>query len=62
MAYQLRELEAHSLIIREAFPEVPPKVEYRLSVKGSSLVPILNLMAEWGEKNGKIKKFESISN
>ena len=48
---QLRELEADGLIKREAFAEIPPRVEYSITTKGLSLLPILEMMCEWGEKN-----------
>jgi DNA-binding HxlR family transcriptional regulator len=48
---QLRELEEDGLVKRTVFAEVPPKVEYNLTEKGKSIVPILELMCEWGEKN-----------
>lgn len=48
---QLRELEEDGLVKRTVFAEVPPKVEYKLTEKGKSIVPILELMCEWGEKN-----------
>lgn len=48
---QLRELQADGLIRREAFAEVPPRVEYSITEKGATLFPILNLMCDWGEKN-----------
>ena len=47
----LKELEADQLIIRTEYPQIPPKVEYRLSPRGNSLIPILNELCEWGEKN-----------
>ncbi|MFB9275987.1 winged helix-turn-helix transcriptional regulator [Cohnella cellulosilytica] len=47
----LKELEADGLIIRKEFPQIPPKVEYSLSESGLSLLPLLNMMCEWGEKN-----------
>lgn len=46
----LRELEADGLINRKVYPEVPPKVEYTLTPKGLSLIPILNQLKEWGEE------------
>lgn len=48
---QLRELEYDGLINRRIYPQVPPKVEYSITSKGLTLLPILELMCEWGEKN-----------
>ncbi len=48
---QLRELQADGLITRQAFAEVPPRVEYSITEKGLSLFPILEMMCDWGEKN-----------
>jgi DNA-binding HxlR family transcriptional regulator len=48
---QLRELEAHGLIIRKDYNEIPPRVEYSLSPLGLSLKNILLAMHEWGEKH-----------
>lgn len=50
LSIMLKELEADGLIIRKEFPQIPPKVEYSLSERGLSLIPLLNLMCEWGEK------------
>nr|WP_314633544.1 helix-turn-helix domain-containing protein [uncultured Janthinobacterium sp.] len=47
----LKELEADALIIRKEYPQVPPKVEYFLSSKGASLIPVLNTLCEWGERH-----------
>ena len=46
----LRALEEDGLIVREAFAEVPPRVEYSLSPLGETLRPILDAMQVWGEK------------
>ncbi|RNB89626.1 transcriptional regulator [Brevibacillus fluminis] len=51
LSIMLKELEADGLIIRQEFPQIPPKVEYSLSERGLSLIPVLNMMCEWGEKN-----------
>lgn len=51
LSISLKELEADHLIIRTEYPQIPPKVEYSLSKRGQSLIPILNAMCEWGEKN-----------
>ena len=45
----LKELERDGLIERKEYPQVPPKVEYSLSEKGASLIPILDAMCVWGE-------------
>ena len=47
----LKELEADRLVHREEYPQIPPKVEYRLTERGKSLMPILDQMCEWGERN-----------
>lgn len=40
----LKPLEADGLVHREEYPQVPPKVEYSLTVRGRSLIPILDQM------------------
>lgn len=47
----LKELERDGLILREEYPQIPPKVEYRLSDKGRSLMPVLDGLCAWGEEN-----------
>ena len=47
----LKELEADQLVNRKEYPQIPPKVEYSLTERGKSLIPILNAMCEWGDKN-----------
>jgi len=51
LSQQLKELEARLLINRKEYPQIPPKVEYSLTEKGETLIPILKLMGEWGFKN-----------
>ncbi|MEH6981798.1 winged helix-turn-helix transcriptional regulator, partial [Priestia megaterium] len=50
---QLRELEADDIIKREVYPEVPPRVEYSLTSKGKALIPIIDLMEEFGKEFGE---------
>ncbi|MBA2943574.1 helix-turn-helix transcriptional regulator [Paenibacillus sp. CGMCC 1.16610] len=50
---QLRELEEDQLVERTVYPVVPPKVEYKLTPYGESLVPILKLMYNWGKNYGE---------
>ena len=47
----LKELEADLLVHREEYPQIPPKVEYSLTERGRSLIPILDGMCEWGDKH-----------
>ena len=47
---QLRELENDGIIKRIIYPEIPPRVEYFLTEKGNSLLPIIDLMKDWGFK------------
>ena len=46
----IRELEADGLVDRKVFPVVPPKVEYTLSAKGRTLLPILEQLDQWGRE------------
>ncbi len=48
---RLRALEAEGLIERRQFPEVPPRVEYRLTESGETLRPVLDAMAAWGARH-----------
>lgn len=52
----LRELEKDRIINRKVYPEVPPKVEYSLTSKGESVLPILDALCEWGKKYGENNK------
>lgn len=58
LTQQLRELESDSLIHREVYPVIPPKVEYSLTALGKSLLPILVTMRDWGADYLKTKNLE----
>lgn len=45
---RLRELERDGIITRTVYPEVPPRVEYKLTDKGKALRPVIDAMAAWG--------------
>ena len=47
----LKTLEGDGLILREAFPEIPPRVEYSLTQKGQSLLPRINNLISWASEN-----------
>lgn len=49
----LRELEADDLVVRKIYPEIPPHVEYYLTERGLSLIPLLNQLVEWSLSNMK---------
>ena len=44
----LRDLEADGLIERVVYPEIPPRVEYRLTEVGKSTIPVLFSLYDWG--------------
>ncbi|WP_227979189.1 winged helix-turn-helix transcriptional regulator [Nocardia spumae] len=46
----LRHLEAHAVVRREVFPEVPPRVEYSLTASGAELAAALRPLERWGER------------
>lgn len=50
LAQQLRQLEADGIVSRMVYPQVPPKVEYRLTEWGQALCPALDAMLKWTEK------------
>jgi DNA-binding HxlR family transcriptional regulator len=52
LSKQLREMKEHGLVIRKDYQEIPPRVEYGLSVLGKSIENVLIAMHEWGEKYG----------
>lgn len=54
LAQQLRQLEADGVISRKIYPQVPPKVEYRLTEWGQALCPALDSLLKWAEKRDKL--------
>lgn len=50
LSTQLKELEQEDVIFRNEYPQVPPKVEYSLTSKGESLIPIVKAMCSWGKE------------
>jgi DNA-binding HxlR family transcriptional regulator len=50
LAQQLRQLEADGIVARKVYPQVPPKVEYRLTGWGQSLCPALDALLKWAEQ------------
>jgi DNA-binding HxlR family transcriptional regulator len=50
LSLRLRALEAEGIVQRRTYPEVPPRVEYRLTVKGMALVPLIDQMRHYGQE------------
>jgi len=47
LASTLKDLIANGIVVRKSYDEIPPKVEYSLSEKGQSVVPILRSICKW---------------
>jgi DNA-binding HxlR family transcriptional regulator len=52
---QLRELEEDKILDRIVYAEVPPRVEYKLTKSGHSLLPIIDVIQQWGLRDMKDK-------
>ncbi|HET6924955.1 MAG TPA: helix-turn-helix domain-containing protein [Candidatus Saccharimonadales bacterium] len=50
LSQRLDDLEAHGIISRKSYAEVPPRIEYSLTKKGKDLIPVLKAMSVWGNK------------
>ena len=50
LSQRLDDLEAHGIVTKQTYAEVPPRIEYTLTEKGEDLLPILQQMASWGNK------------
>ena len=46
---QLKELELYQIIDRKVYPQIPPKVEYSLTIQGKELFPIFDSLYKWGQ-------------
>jgi len=53
LSQQLKELEQHKLVFRKIYAEMPPRVEYSLTSKGATLLPVLEDLYKWGELHVK---------
>ena len=47
----LRTLEEDGLVVRQVYAEVPPRVEYGLTERARSLLPILDELVDWAHSN-----------
>lgn len=46
----LKSMVEDGIVIRTAYPEVPPRVEYSLSPLGESMRPVIKVMEQWGNE------------
>lgn len=53
LSRELKELHMRGLIHRKQYPVVPPKVEYRLTTLGKSLIPVVKQVVKWGLSAGQ---------
>ncbi|MCT0056125.1 transcriptional regulator [Lactococcus lactis subsp. lactis] len=58
LTQQLRELEIDNIIVRKVYNQVPPKVEYSLSLYGETLNGLLDILCSWGE--GHVQTLKSM--
>ena len=54
LSNQLKELESDGLITRTEYPQVPPRVEYSLTEKGLSIMPVLQELCLWGHEHFEV--------
>ena len=47
----LQDFEAHHIVQRIQYEEIPPRVEYSLTEEGGTLITILESLNDWGKKN-----------
>lgn len=55
----LRELENDELVRRKVYHEIPPKVEYSLTETGMELIPFIDYLRQWGDKQVSKEKSKS---
>ena len=52
----LQELEEYGLVHRQQYEVIPPKVEYSLTERGKTLIPVLNSICKWGREQIEFDK------
>jgi DNA-binding HxlR family transcriptional regulator len=50
LGQQLRRMESDGIVVRKAYPEVPPRVEYSLTLWGQALCPALDAILKWADR------------
>ena len=62
LSKQLKELEKSQILERKMYAEIPPRVEYTITAKGKTLMPVVQAMKKWGQKpteKTSVKKTET---
>ena len=60
LVQQLRQMERDGLVLRVVYPEVPPRVEYRLTEWGQALCPALDALLRWAAKREALSAVDSV--
>lgn len=57
---QLKELVEDGLVAKTIYPELPPRSEYSITALGMTLIPIIDAMIDWGNRNAALfeKKYD----
>ena len=58
LAKSLQELETHHLVLRKQYDTIPPKVEYSLTERGKTLIPVLREIDKWGRAQIELDRQE----
>jgi len=56
LSKQLKKLEKSGILVRTSFAEIPPRVEYSITALGKSLLPVVQSMQGWGDRQQKATK------
>jgi DNA-binding HxlR family transcriptional regulator len=56
----LKDLEAHGLVSRVQYSEIPPHVEYLLAEQGKKLVPAMTCLQEWGKEQILLEQSDAL--
>lgn len=51
LSNQLKDLVEDGIVNKKNYEQIPPKVEYSLTDHGKTLIPIMDMLFEWGQKN-----------
>ena len=56
LSQSLKELMASGMVERHQFQEIPPRVEYQITKKGLTFIPIIKDCISWTKTSGFVKK------